>query len=283
MIRFYKYLFLSTFLLLTISFNSCVSLKQLNYFQDVSDTSKVYVQDVQPMYDAKIKPGDILGIDVLSIDMVAAAPFNLGNSESASPATQQLAQNVAGSSNATVPLPDVKNVSIKGYLVTEDGTINFLGLGTVKVEGLTTTEISLIIAKDLNDKYLKGAIVNTRILNYRITVLGEVKSPGIYVIPNSRVSITDMLGMVGDITTMGRRDDVLLIREENGKRRYYHLNLLNSKILESPHYYLHQNDLLYVKANRNRSISSDQQTGKLISYISLAIGFYTLMYSLIKR
>ena len=265
-----------------ISFSSCVSLKQLNYFQDYKDTSKVYVQELQPMYDAKVQPGDVLGIDVLSVDMSAAAPFNLGNSASASPASQQLARNIGGS-NATVPLPDVKDANAKGYLVTQDGTINFLGIGTLKVEGLTTNQVSTMVTNELNDKYLKGAIVNTRILNYKITVLGEVGRPGTYNIPNSKVSIIDMLGMVGDITTLGRRDEVLLTREENGKRTSVYLNLLNSKILESPYYYLHQNDMIYVKANGNKVVSADQVTNRWIGWTGLALGLFSFIYSFTRK
>jgi len=204
-------------------------------------------------FEPKIQPGDLLTINVSALDKEAVAPFNLYE---------------------TTGFGIQKPIS---YLVNYDGTINFPALGTIKVKDLTNKQITTKIEHLLAD-YIKNPIVNVRIINFKISVLGEVKNPGSYSVKSERISIFDAIAMAGDLTIVGKRGDVKLIREQNGIRKFVTLDLTDRRIVNSPYYYLAQNDVIYVEPNKTKinTSANSPNTGIIISSISTLISLIAI-------
>ena len=227
-------------------------------------------------YEVQIQPDDILEIIVNSINADAAAPFNLGNTNPAAVPGSQIIQSTTGV--RLNPVTESGETS-KGYLVDKNGTIDFPILGNISVKGLTIEALKDLLRSKL-DKYLQEPILNIRLLNYKITVLGEVMHPSSYSIPSQRITVIDAIGIAGDLTIYGKRENVLLIREENGVRKFVRLNLNSSKIFESPYYYLKQNDVIYVEPNKSRIAAADIAQ---IRNISIATSVISLIIVIISR
>ncbi|MEP7109807.1 MAG: polysaccharide biosynthesis/export family protein [Ferruginibacter sp.] len=249
-----KNIYLHT-LFLVILFSSCASSKKVGYFIDLKDTSRIYSQIIEATHELKLQPDDIIQIFINSVNPEATAVFNLGNTTPTVGGASHLAQ--AGS-NDNINHTAVADPTggYKGYLVNKDGDIDFPVLGRLKVMGLTTSQLKEQLKTKL-DKYLSEPIVNVRLLNYRITVLGEVARPASYTIPGEHVTIVEALGLAGDLTIYGKRENVLLIREENGQRKFIRLNLNSSNLFLSPYYYLKQNDALYIEPDKSKLNSLD--------------------------
>jgi len=207
--------------------SSCKSKKNIVYFQE--DETRVSIDSIIK-FEPQIQIGDILKIDVTAVDMAAAMPFNL-----------------------TKPSPNGANTSSNemGYLVDIEGNINFPVLGKMKIDGMTRIELMNKLAEDISI-YLKDPIVNIQIKNFKITVLGEVSSPGTFTIENERVNIVEAIGMAGDIQILGQRNPVTLIREQNGERTIVTFDFTDREIFNSPYYYLAQNDIIYVEPSKTR-------------------------------
>jgi len=137
------------------------------------------------------------------------------------------------------------------YLIDKNGNIEFPVLGTIKIGGLTRNEANDLMKEKLSE-YIKDPIVNIRLANFTITVLGEVSKPGTFTIQDEKISLTEVLGLAGDLTIYGRRDNVFLIREVDGQKRYTQFDLTSINVVNSPNYYLAQNDVIYVEPNRAR-------------------------------
>ncbi len=236
-------------------FVACVSPKKMVYFQDIEgvETNETVVN-----YEPKIQVGDLLSINVSAIDGEAAMPFNLYETP------------MIGSA--------VSNAKPLTYLVNSDGEINFPVLGTMKVAGLSTKILAADLTKTLA-AYLKSPIVNIRLTNFKVTVLGEVKVPGSYTISNERISIIEAIGLAGDLTIQGRRSTVLLIREQEGERKFVTIDLTNKKLFNSPYFYLAQNDVIYIEPNKTKLNSSvvGSNTGVILSSVSILITLITLL------
>jgi polysaccharide export outer membrane protein len=271
---FFKFCWLIPFFFLF--FSACTTTKNVAYFQDLTDTSKIYTQAINGTYELQIQPDDILKIVVNNIYPEAAAPFNLGNSSSPLSATST--QTIPGATGAVSPI-NTSGESSEGYLVDKDGSIDFPILGNIKVEGLTINQLKDTLKPRLS-KYLQDPIINVRLLNYKVTVLGEVLHPSTYSIPSERITVVDAIGMAGDLTIYGKRENVLLIREVNGQRKFIRLNLNSSNIFKSPYYYLKQNDIIYVEPNKSKIAASDVTQIRNISLISAAL---TLLVVIITR
>lgn len=230
-------------------FNSCGSSKDIAYFQDEPITGSTKLPD----FEIRFKPDDLLTIDVSAIDPEAAKPFNLP----------------AVSYNASAVDLAQGTLKMQTYLIDNVGNIEFPVLGTIKLGGLSRSEANNYL-KSLLVEYLKDPIVNIRLANFRITVLGEVNRPGTYTIPNEKVTLTEGLGLAGDLTIYGKRDNVFLIREVDGENRYFKYDLTSINVTNSPHLYLTQNDVIYVEPNRARvrSSSFNQNNAILISAIA---------------
>lgn len=239
------------FYIITLLFCSCTMAKEIPYFKDL-ESSNEEIPVVQN--EARIHNDDVLSIAVSAIDPLTVAPFNLPIVTYASPGEEKL---------SSTPI-------IQPYIVDVNGEISFPILGQIKISGLKKSEAAELIRKKL-EPYLKDPIVTIQFLNYKITVLGEVNKPGSYTVKNERTSILQALGMAGDLTIYGRRDNVLLIRElDGGKKEYIRMDLTKTDILSSPFYYLQQNDVIYVEPNNTRIntvISSAASTNAAI-YLS---------------
>ena len=266
----YKFcnLFIGSFIFF-VFFTSCTPTKNVTYFQDLTDTSKIYTQLINGNYEVQIQPDDILEIIVNDINADAAAPFNLGNTNVAS-APSLLSATTSIPIIKTNPINTGTTVTGSGYLVSKDGYIDFPILGSIQAKGLTINQFKDSLRYRLN-KYLQDPIINIRLLNYKITVLGEVKQPATYTIPSERLTVVDAIGMAGDLTIYGKRENILLIREENGLRKFIRLNLNSSNLFESPYYYLKQNDILYVEPNQSKIASTDVRQLKYISIVSATL------------
>ena len=247
--------------------SGCGSYKQVPYLQElealeISDT-------LPPMYDAKIMPKDLLTITVNTSDPEASAPFNL---------TVQT-NNSASSVHSITQQP-----SLQQYLVNNEGDIDFPVLGRIPVGGLTKNEAEDLIREKLKPYLQETPIVTIRMVNYKISVLGEVAKPGTFTVSNEKVNIFEALAMAGDLTVWGVRDNVKLIREDaQGKRQIISLNLNNAEIVTNPYYYLQQNDILYVSPNKTKAKNSDigQSTSLWFSATSILVSIATLLVNIL--
>lgn len=212
---------------------SCGLKKRVPYFQGLSGNDSLIGA---AMHEARICPDDMLKIVVSGIDPEAVAPFNLPVVSYASPNSSQIYQ----------------TPSFQPYLVDINGYIDFPVLGRVKIGGLKKSEAIALLQEQLR-AYLKDPIVTVTFMNYKVTVLGEVLRPGSYTIGNERITLMEALGLAGDMTIYGRRDNVLLIRENTGgDKEYVRLDLTKTDVLSSPYYYLQQNDVIVVEPSKMR-------------------------------
>lgn len=230
-------------LVISILMTSCGSYKKTLYMQD----EELLKQSSQTnMYDVRIMPKDMLNIVVSTTDPTASASFNLvvqGNQSGGKNVSQELTN--LQSSNSQYRLQQ--------YLVDNEGLIEFPVLGFVKVGGLTTRECEAMFREKLKPYLTEVPIVTVRTSNYKITVLGEVASPGTIIISDEKINILEALAQAGDMTLFSIRDDVQLMREDaQGKRTIVHLNLNDANIALSPYFFLQQNDIVYVKPNKNK-------------------------------
>lgn len=237
---------------------SCVSKKDITYFQN----DEIDQEKVSNHYQTIFKSDDLLQITISAEELELVKPFNLSS--------------VAFSSttNSVVGSPTQQS-----YLIDSNGEIDFPILGKLKIGGLTREEGIALIRNKISPKYVKNVSINIRISNFKITVTGDVKAPGSYTIPNERVSIIEALGMAGDLNISGKRENVIVIREEGDKKVVYKVDLRSNKTYTSPVYYLQQNDVLYVEHNKAKiqSASSNTNTGLYISVTSLIITILTLL------
>jgi polysaccharide export outer membrane protein len=229
-------------LLATVLFTSCVNTKRAAYFYGIGDTTirSPYNKIPEPV----IVQNDILTISVSSANPQADAVYNAPNA-----LLTQSGSVVAGSLGAQVT----------GYLVNSEGFIQFPTLGNIKVVGLTKKEIKTSITNQLIDKKLLiDPVVTIRFINFRVTVMGEVKNPTVISVPSEKMSLLEALGMAGDLTVYGKRENILLIREENGEKIIKRINLNSTDLLYSPYYYLQSNDIIYVEANAAKLSSAER-------------------------
>ena len=233
---------------------SCVSTKSTTYFNNASDTLialntlKTFRSSEQP----KIQKNDILNISITSLNQDASAIFNTTNNYVFT----------AASSTGT-------STQSSGYLVNENGMINLPLLGNIKAIGLTKTQLIDTISNIILEKHLlMDPIVNIRHVNYEVTVIGEVGKPSVISVPNEKISLLKAIGLAGDITIYGRKDNVLLIREADGLKQVKYINLNAKDFLQSPYYYLQPNDVIYVEANKNKVASVGRGTRLLPVFLS---------------
>jgi polysaccharide export outer membrane protein len=252
---------------LGVTLASCTSYKNVPYMQDV-ETVNAAVQ-TQAAYDARIMPKDLLTITVSTTDPEASEPFNL---------TVQTAVSASSRSLTSQPM-------LQQYLVNNDGTVEFPILGSLQLGGLTKGEAEDMIREKLKPYLVETPIVTVRMVNYKISVLGEVSRPGTFTISNEKINVLEALAQAGDMTVYGLRDNVRLIREDaEGKQHIYTLNLNDADIVLSPYYYLQQNDILYVTPNKAKAKNSDigSSTTLWFSATSILISLTSLLYNILK-
>lgn len=254
----HNYLTFALLWLVALSGIGCVGPKRLVYFQNLPGQAET----VLPKLSASvIQPGDLLAVEVSSLNPEASAFFN--------PYAAQLA--VQPNFNlSTTPLPPAI-----GYTVAVDSTITLPLIGKTKVAGLTSGAAADRIHQKLN-AYLKEPTVNVRNLNFRVTVLGEVARPALFNIAGERITLPQALGLAGDLTIYGRRDNVLVVREENGQRTYARLDLTRPDVFQSPYYHLHANDVVYVEPGRAR-VASTNPIYQVVPILLSALSFVAII------
>lgn len=231
---------------------SCVSKKKIVYFQNDSiDQSKV-----SNSYHTVFKPDDLLQIIVSAKNLEVVKPFNLPV------VTYSVATDRA-----------IGNPIQQSYLVDNKGYIDFPVLGKLKLGGLTREEAINLLKSKLDPEYVKNPTINIRITNFKVSVMGDVRNPGSYTIPNERITVLEAISLAGDLNISGVRNTVSVYREENGKKVKYAVDLLSNKTFTSPVYYLQQNDVIVVEYNsaKSQSASYNQNTGLFISIASVLI------------
>lgn len=246
---------------------SCKTSDQIAYFQDIRNSqSSGELTNQSEKYNIKIRPDDQLVILVSSIDPNAVAVFNLPlNSYQSTSETDVI----------TTPV-------LQTYLVNNEGIINFPILGKIEVAGLTCNELSQKLEEKIS-VYAKSPLVTVQIQNFRISVLGEVNSPGTKSFSNERITILDAIGRAADLTIYGERTNILIIRDNNGKKEYQRLDLTSSELFSSPYYYLQQNDVIYVEPNKARKGNANysQSAQFNISVFSTIVGTVSVIASLV--
>jgi polysaccharide export outer membrane protein len=212
---------------------SCVNTKKAVYFNDLTESSiSSKIVNEEPIIQKK----DLLSITVSSLNPEASQIFNSSNN------SQVQAEVISGVSTLT-----------SGYLVDSDGNIQFPVLGKIRAAGYTKKQlIDEISGQLIGRKLLIDPIVSVRYMNYKVTVLGEVGRPAVINVPTEKISLMEAIGLAGDITIYGRRDRVMVIREQEGGKKIARLDLNSSEIFTSEYYYLKSNDIVYVEANRNK-------------------------------
>ncbi|MFK7833410.1 MAG: polysaccharide biosynthesis/export family protein [Winogradskyella sp.] len=236
--------------ILTIAMcTSCASRKNIVYFQDEPIEKGVLTSEPGQL---TYKIDDILTINVSAFLQETVAPFNLTVGSS-------------GGNNATSMQGQMQ---LQTYLVDYDGNIDFPVLGKIKVAGLTRPQLTAYLAERISE-YAKEPIINVRLANFTVTIIGEVARPGTFTIQDERVTVLEALGMANDLTIFGKRKNVLIIREIDGKKKFASIDLTSINTVNSPLYYLQQNDVIYVEPNKARMRSStyNQNNGVLISAI----------------
>ena len=243
---------------------SCSAPKEVLYLQDIATIKE---ENIDKNYEVIIHKDDLLAILVNSKDPELAfnmpvVTFQIG----AQTTTQQ---------------------RLLGYLVDQNGDIDFPILGKIHVEGLTRMQVTeLIKQKLMNEDLIKDPIVTVQFLNFKVSVMGEVARPGTFDISGDRITLLEALSMAGDLTIYGRRDRVAVIREKDGKRRILYHDLRSSDIFQSPCYYLQQNDIVYVEPNKAKTgqsrINSNNSVGVWLSAVSVLASITSLLVTMFK-
>lgn len=244
-----------TLLFIGIMFFSCASRKDIVYFQDLDDKID------SKLFETKFQPDDLLMIYVTSKDQESAAPFNMPLI-----AVSQVSNNANG------------QVQQQFYLVNNEGFVDFPILGMIKVGGKTRSEV----IKDLKDRlleYIQDPIINLRIMNYKISILGEITKPGSYTIPSERISLIDAISLAGDLTIYGKRNSIKVIREIEGKKTTTIIDITKSDFINSEYYYLKQNDVVYIEPNKTKINGSSvgPNTSVIISSISILMSIISTL------
>lgn len=253
-------------ILLSFFFTSCTSTKDLAYFQDVSRNT-VTVEDAQAYTPVTIEPLDVLDVKISSLNPDASAVYNRG----------------VVSNNATTITGNTEQVGTpNGYLVDKNGFIQIPNLGNIKAAGLTIPEFKKSLT-DLLTKYLKEPYVTANIINFKITVLGDVGHPGIIRVQNERISLTDAISLSGDLTNTAVRNNVLIIRELNGKREFIPIDMTSKNIFNSPYFYLKNNDILYVTPGKYKSTLATDNASRNLGIISGVVSLIVLAITIIRK
>lgn len=236
------------YLLLLVSLSSCLSKKKIVYLQGQQSQSSDQVN-----YEPMIQNDDMLSITITSSEPELAAPFNIDQIQN-------------GGVTAST------NLAKTSYLVDNQGEIEFPILGKIKVTGYTKTEFKQYL-KDRLAIYIKDPIINIRILNYKVSVLGEVSKPGTYSLTGDRITLLEVLATAGDLTLYGKRDNILVIRDYLGTKTYNRVDITKADFVNSPFYYLDQNDVIYVEPRRAKfdSTAIGSNIGTIISILGFVI------------
>jgi len=253
----YSFGLLSLFVVYSLM-TSCVSTKKVVYFQDIRDSTGIVMID----HPAKFMDPTIESNDNLAITLQTVIQNNTNT---------PITTNSVGTFN-----------ELNGYLVDKNGYVEIPLIGFVKVGGLTTAEAREVIKQKAKDIY-NNPVVNVRIANFEVTILGDVGKPGKIILPSEKASIIDAIALSGDLNLTAKRDNILLIRSEGDEKKCVRFDMRSTQLFQSPYFYLKQRDLIYVEPNKGKIQSSDNTLirnlgilSSIISIFSLAIVFKSL-------
>lgn len=243
---------------------SCASYKDIVYFQNIDN---VLLDSLSVEYEAVIKKDDRLTIVVSGPDKTVVAPYNLTLSE------------LATSGYSTDP-----EQTTLPYLVDIDGNIDFPTLGKIHVEGMTRSQLVSYLTGEIG-KDVQNPIVYVSFRNYKVTVLGEVRNPGTFTFDSEKINVLQALGRAGDLSLTAERDGILLIREVNGKQKHFTIDLKDSHLMDSPYFYLQQNDVIIVPPSPTRVASATTATGiwsTILSSVTTSLAVISLILTITK-
>lgn len=240
--------------IIIVSIQSC-STQKIVYLRDVPDQVGITTTIVPAEFvESVIQNDDILNITIQTIDPAASAALN----------------------QTAASMPSAQG-SVSGYLIDKMGNVEIPMLGIIKLSGLTTSEAREKV-RMAAARYYKNPTVQVRFANYKFTMIGDVNRSGTFVIPNEKFSILDALGMAGDLQVSGKRNNVMLIRDNNGKKDIVRLDLTSTDLLKSPYFYLKQNDVIYIEPGSSKVAANNAASLRYvtlgISLISFALSIY---------
>jgi polysaccharide export outer membrane protein len=252
-----------------VSASSCTSYKNVPYFKDLPDSARAAIMNA-PYKELVIKPDDILNINIQTIDPTANAIFG---QNTASP---------LGQVNNSVSLSSSQQQSLlTAYLVDKNGEVELPILGKLTLGGLTTKQARDTIQEHAS-VYYKSPTVNVRFANLKITVLGEVQHPGTFVLANEKNTIFDALGLAGDLTIFGKRENMLLIRDSSGQSQLIRFSLNSTNLMRENFFYLKQNDVIYVEPNQSKIASLDASKTRLYTITAAVLSLLIVIATRIK-
>jgi polysaccharide export outer membrane protein len=264
-----KIFYLFVAVAIVVMLGSCASTKKVAYFQNVNEVS---LAESKGLYDARIMPKDMLTITVSTTDPKAAIPFNLS---------------ISNTLNSTGNL-NTGGVTLQTYLVDNNGNINYPVIGMVNVSGMTVRQCEEFITAKIKP-YMADTekpVVTVRMSSFRIPVMGEVNHPGTFSVSTEKISILEALAQAGDLSIYGKRDNVMLIREDaTGEKSVHILNLNDANIINSPYYYLQQNDIVYVEPNKVKAqnASIGQVTTLTMSAVGVLVSVASLVVNILRK
>jgi polysaccharide biosynthesis/export protein len=250
------------FFLLSGNLSSCLSYREMVNFQDGAALGRDGGEIIPPIPPLTVRKDDLLQVTINSYNQEEAIRFNIVSNQS------QVQLSAQGSNTATLADP-------LGYRVDSRGQIELPVIGGIIVAGQTLEQIrDTIHARVAATGYLKDLSVQVRFLSFRVTILGEVNGPGTYTIPSQKINVLEALGLARDVTMFSRRDNILVVREEDGKRIYGRINLKSKELFSSPFYYLKPNDVLYVEPHKSKVLSAPDPASR---YLGIVLGIATLV------
>jgi polysaccharide export outer membrane protein len=263
--KYYSKVHKAITLFLILLLFSCASRKDLVYYQGIDGISN---QEKSSSYEIKLQPDDLLMIIVSAEDPEIAMPFNLNSVSVQNPGNLDVA---------------IGQQTMQLYLVDASGSIEFPVLGKLKVGGLSRSEVLQMLQQKIG-VYIKNPIINLRIMNFKVSVQGEVNAPGTYTVDSERITLIEALSKAKDLTIYGKRDNILIIREIDGIKSYRRVDITKADFINSPFYYLAQNDVVYVEPNKTKinGAAIGPNTGVIISITSILITLITLIITTTK-
>lgn len=231
---------------------SCIKYKDIISYEN-SPGIPTTPQQITNFKAVVVQPNDILQIQVSSLSELAAAPFNSGGSEGA------------------------------GYLVDANGNIELPTLGTMQLKNLTIEEVKEKLKKALAPYFSDPPIVNVRLANFKINVNGEIGKPGIFNVPNGRMTMIEAITLAGDFTSYSRRDSILVVREFNNERTFGYVDFNSAEVFESPYFYLQQNDVIYIKPSKYKTTTIRDPATRILPFVSLTTGVAALLFTILRN
>ncbi|MGK6351553.1 polysaccharide biosynthesis/export family protein [Parapedobacter sp. DT-150] len=249
------------FLLAVFCLGGCVTTKNTVYFGDIpTDSPNVKLPEYK---EPVVLVDDILHITIQTIDGGTTTAIN------------QLSGGIANAGNPAAPTA-VNSSAPSGYLVDKEGQISMPMLGTLKVVGLTTSEVRTLVSEEAA-RYFKDPTVQVRFANFKITVIGEVTRPATYTVASEKINLLDALGMAGDLTIFGKRENVMLIRDNNGEKEFVRFNLNSYDTFTSPYFYLKQGDVIYVEPGKGKVAQNNAARTQMVSILASAVSIITVI------